>query len=110
MTITFTIQRRGKRPTEGGEGCLKLECWCRWIHLKHQWLEHIPVKYWLIAMIDDATSKIPYARFFPSDTMFANIHVIRRFIEICGLFITLYVDKASHFETTRHGGLHYPVR
>lgn len=76
---------------------------------QHQWLEHIPVKYWLIAMIDDATSKIPYARFFPSDTMFANMHVIRRFIEICGLFSALYVDKASHFETTRHGGLHYNV-
>lgn len=24
--------------------------------------------------------------------------------------MSLYVDKASHFKTTRHGGLHYSVR
>ena len=76
---------------------------------QHQWLPDIPTKWWLIAMIDDATNEIPYARFFPSDTMFANMHCIRRFIEKKGLFSALYVDKASHFETTRHGGLHYNV-
>lgn len=76
---------------------------------QHQWLEHIPEKWWLIAMIDDATNEVPYARYFPKDTLFANMHVIRRFIEIKGLFMSLYVDKASHFKTTRHGGLHYDV-
>jgi len=77
---------------------------------QHQWLEHIPEKWWLIAMIDDATNEIPYARFFPRDTLFANMYVIRRFIEIKGLFMSLYADKASHFKTTRHGGLHYTVK
>lgn len=76
---------------------------------QHQWLQHIPEKWWLIAMIDDATNEVPYARFYPNDTVFANMHVIRRFIEIKGLFISLYADKASHFKTTRHGGLHYSV-
>lgn len=76
---------------------------------QHQWLEHISEKWWLIVMIDDATNEVPYARFFPKDTVFANMHVIRRFIEIKGLFMSLYVDKASHFKTTRHGGLHYNV-
>ena len=76
---------------------------------QHNWLEHIPEKWWLIAMIDDATNEVPYAMFFPQDTLFANMHVIRRFIEIKGTFIALYVDKASHFKTTRHGGLHYNV-
>lgn len=76
---------------------------------QHQWLEHIPIKYWLILMIDDATNEVPYARFFPSDTVFANMHVIRRFIEIKGIFTALYADKASHFKTTRQGGLHYSV-
>ncbi len=76
---------------------------------QHQWLEHIPEKWWLIAMIDDATNEVPYARFFPKDTVFANMHVIRRFIEIKGIFMSLYADKASHFKTTRHGGLHYSV-
>jgi hypothetical protein len=73
----------------------------------HYWLPLIEDKWWLIATIDDATNEIPYACFFPKDTLFANMHVIRRFIEIKGLFYALYVDKASHFVTTRHGGLHY---
>ncbi|GFP27970.1 ISNCY family transposase [Candidatus Hakubella thermalkaliphila] len=72
---------------------------------QHQWLKHIPEKWWLVAMIDDATNEVPYARFFPKDTLFANMHVLRRFIEIKDLFMSLYVDKASHFKTTRHGGL-----
>jgi len=76
---------------------------------QHQWIESIPEKWWLITMIDDATNEIPYARFFPKDTVFANMHVIRRFLEIKGLFMSLYVDKASHFKTTRHGGLHVEV-
>lgn len=76
---------------------------------QHRWLEHIPEKWWLTAMIDDATNEVPYARFFPKDTLFGNMHVIRRFIELKGLFMSLYVDKASHFKTTRHGGLHYTV-
>jgi hypothetical protein len=76
---------------------------------QHQWIEHIPEKWWLITMIDDATNDVPYARFFPKDTLFANMHVIRRFIEIRGIFMSLYVDKASHFKTTRHGGLHYSI-
>lgn len=76
---------------------------------QHKWLEHIPEEWWLIAMIDDASNEVPYAQFFPKDTVFANMHVIRRFIESKGLFMALYVDKASHFKTTRHGGIHYSV-
>ncbi len=76
---------------------------------QHNWLPHIKEKWWLIVMIDDATNEVPYAKFFPKDTLFANMHVIRRFIEKKGLFVALYADKASHFKTTRHGGLHYTV-
>lgn len=76
---------------------------------QHQWLEHIPQKWWLIAMIDDATNEISYAKLFPGDTLFANMQVIRRFLELKGLFMSLYVDKASHFKTTRYGGLHVDI-
>jgi hypothetical protein len=76
---------------------------------QHQWLPRVQEKWWLIVMIDDATNEIPYARLFPKDTLFANLHVLRRFIERKGIFMALYVDKASHFKTTRHGGLHYTV-
>ncbi len=75
----------------------------------HQWLEHVKEDWALVAMIDDATSEVPYARFFPKDTTLANMHVIRRFIEKKGVFMALYTDKASHFITTRHQGIHYNV-
>jgi hypothetical protein len=76
---------------------------------QHQWLPQIKNQWWLIAMIDDATNEIPYAQLFPKDTLFANMHVLRHFIELKGIFLALYVDKASHFKTTRHGGLHYTI-
>ncbi len=76
---------------------------------QHRWLEDIPEKWWLTAMIDDASNEVPYARFFPKDALFSNMHVLRSFIEIKGIFMALYVDKASHFKTTRHGGIHYSI-
>jgi len=76
---------------------------------QHFWLPLVEDKWWLIAMIDDATNEIPYAAFFPKDTLFTNMQVLRRFIELKGLFYSLYVDKASHFKTTRHAGIHYNV-
>ena len=76
---------------------------------QHRWLENIQKKWWLTAMIDDTSSEVPYARFFPKDTVLGNMHVIRQFIELKGIFACLYVDKASHFKTTRHGGIHYNV-
>jgi transposase len=76
---------------------------------QHHWLPAISDKWWLIAMIDDANNEVSYAKFFPSDTLFANMHVIRTFIEKKGLFVSLYTDKASHFKTTRKSGIHYNV-
>ena len=76
---------------------------------QHKWLTAIKDKWYLIAIIDDATNDVPYAKFFHKDTLYANMHVLRRFIEIKGVFSALYVDKASHFKTTRHGGLNYNV-
>ncbi|MCS7163869.1 MAG: hypothetical protein NZ845_02590 [Thermodesulfovibrio sp.] len=35
--------------------------------------------------------------------------VIKAYIEQRGIFMALYTDKASHFKTTRHAGLHYQV-
>jgi hypothetical protein len=69
---------------------------------QHRWLEHLGEKWWLVAAIDDATNEVPYARFYPSDTLFANMHVIRRFVELKGIFTCLYVDRASHFKGPRH--------
>jgi len=76
---------------------------------QHRWLESVKEAWWLVAMCDDADSYV-YAEFHPRETTQANMQVIKRFLEQRGLFMALYVDKASHFKTTRHGGLHYEVR
>lgn len=73
---------------------------------EHNWLPFIKEKWSLTATIDDATSKIPFAKLYPSDGVFNNMEAIRKTIEKEGLFAALYADKASHFTTTRYGGLH----
>lgn len=76
---------------------------------EHNWLSFIKEKWHLTATIDDATSKVPFAKLYPSDGVFNNMEVIRETIKKEGLFAALYADKASHFTTTRYGGLHVKV-
>ncbi len=75
---------------------------------QHRWIDSIQEPWWLVAMTDDADGFV-YAEFHSSETVRANMEVIRAYIEKRGLFMALYTDKASHFRTTRHGGLHYEV-
>lgn len=76
---------------------------------QHQWIKKVKNKWWLTAAVDDATSEILYMKFYPSDGVFNNMGVLRAIIEQYGVFYSLYVDKASHFTTTRLGGLHVEV-
>lgn len=76
---------------------------------QHQWLPTVSEKWWLTAIIDDANNEVPFAKFYASDGVFNNLEVIRKTIENKGLFYALYVDRASHFNTTRYGGLHVKV-
>ena len=76
---------------------------------EHNWLPFIKEKWYLTATIDDAASEVPFAKLYPSDGVFNNMEVIRKTIEKKGLFTALYADKASHFTTTRYGGLHVKV-
>jgi len=76
---------------------------------EHRWLEHINEKWHLVATIDDGNNEVNSAQFFPKDTSYANMHVLKSLIEKKGIFTALYVDKASHFTTTRYQGIHYNV-
>ena len=55
-----------------------------------------------MAAIDDATGEVPYALFVDSDSTTNNMQVIKTLILKKGLPAAFYVDKASHFKTTRH--------
>lgn len=49
----------------------------------------------LVAAIDDATSTMAAARFFPSETTWACFHVLRAIIERYGVPEVLYTDNAG---------------
>lgn len=51
----------------------------------------------LIAAIDDATSEIPYAEFFPSESTPSSMKVMKNIIEKKGIPYAVYVDKAGCF-------------
>ncbi len=97
------VYRRRRRMPKAGM-LVQMDSW------KHRCLKNIPQRSRLVAMIDDASNEVPYARFFPRDTVFGNMHVIRRFIELKGIFSCLYVDRASHFRTSRRSGIHYSIK
>lgn len=64
----------------------------------HPWLEQRCGKeIVLIAMIDDATSRLR-ARFFPRDTGAANRQMIVEYLCAHGRMGELYTDRASHFK------------
>ncbi|MGC8785057.1 MAG: ISNCY family transposase [Armatimonadota bacterium] len=75
---------------------------------QHRWLPAVPQAWWLVAMIDDADSYV-YAEFHPKESTLANMSCLYHYIQRRGVFRALYVDRASHFKTTRHGGIHYEV-
>ena len=63
----------------------------------HDWLEsRSSEEIVLVAMIDDATSRL-LARFFPRDTGAANRKLIIDYLERFGRMGALYTDRASHF-------------
>jgi hypothetical protein len=64
----------------------------------HRWLEdRSSEEIVLIAMIDDATSRL-FARFFPRDTGAANRRMIVDYISRFGRMGALYTDQAGHFQ------------
>jgi len=65
----------------------------------HKWNNR--EKWCLIAMIDDATSEIPYAEFFKSEDTLNCMKVLESVITIRGIPQALYVDKAGWFGGTK---------
>ena len=67
---------------------------------EHDWLEGRGPKLYLVALIDDATSRL-WARFVEGDTTAANLQALRDWIELYGRPVALYTDKNSIFLTPR---------
>src|SRR5437763_3684980 len=66
---------------------------------EHDWLEGRGERLYLIAMIDDATSRL-FARFVRNDSTEQNMRVLWSYLEKFGRPLSFYTDKASVFQTT----------
>jgi transposase len=65
---------------------------------EHDWLEGRGEKLYLIAMIDDATSRL-FARFVRHDSTEENMKLLWSYVEKFGRPLAFYTDKASIFRT-----------
>lgn len=72
----------------------------------HHWLGDNQPPLTLILATDDATGRPLYGRFFPQETLNGCLEVLYHLLTRFGRPRALYLDKASHFTTTRHGGVH----
>ena len=70
----------------------------QWDTSEHDWLEGRGEKLYLIAMIDDATSRL-FARFVRHDSTEENMKLLRSYVEKFGRPLAFYTDKASIFRT-----------
>jgi transposase len=78
-------------------------CWgelVQWDTSVHAWLEQRgPAKMYLIALIDDATSRL-FARFVPADSTEHHMRVLWAYVERYGRPQAVYTDRASLFQPT----------
>lgn len=70
----------------------------QWDTSEHDWLEGRGEQLYLIAMIDDATSRL-WARFVRHDSTEENLRMLWSYLERHGRPQTFYTDKASLFQT-----------
>jgi len=71
----------------------------------HHWFDHPTDEFQtLIAILDDATSQCLWAKFFPSEGTHEVLEGIKHVVKQHGTFISLYVDRASHFVYTPKAG------
>ena len=70
----------------------------QWDSSEHDWLEGRAERLYLIAMIDDATSRL-YARFASRDSTEENMRTLWNYLLRYGRPAAFYTDKASLFRT-----------
>jgi transposase InsO family protein len=70
----------------------------QWDTSEHDWLEGRGEKLYLIALIDDATSRL-FARFVRHDSTEENMKLLWSYLEKFGRPGAFYTDKASLFQT-----------
>jgi hypothetical protein len=72
----------------------------QWDTSDHDWLEGRGERLYLIAMLDDASSR-GWARFARQDSTAENMRLLGAWLERHGRFVDAYTDRAGLFQTNR---------
>jgi len=98
------VWKRKRRRVEEVHVCgVRRACWgelVQWDSSDHDWLEGRGSRLWLVAMIDDATSRA-LARFAEHDTTEENFRLLWKYLERWGRPVEFYTDKDSMFTVNR---------
>jgi len=101
--IAAGLWKAGRAKLEKVHGWrARRSCWgelVQWDTSEHDWLEGRGPKLYLIAMIDDATSRV-YARFALHDSTAENMRTVWGYLERYGRPEAFYTDKAGLFLTS----------
>lgn len=99
----WKVRRRGQRHRKARPRRAALGELVQWDSSEHAWLEaRYPGKLALITMIDDATSRVQYARFVARDGGQVNREAVIAYLERHGRPVAFYADQAGHFvQSTR---------
>ena len=71
---------------------------------RHDWLEGRGPWMVLMGYVDDATGRF-YGRFYDHEGVYPAMDSLRRYIELYGLPLALYLDKHSTYKTTRQADI-----
>jgi hypothetical protein len=96
-------KRKRRRVEEVHVWRARRACWgelVQWDTSEHDWLEGRGPKLYLLAMIDDATSRA-LARFAAQDTVQENFRLLANYLERWGRPVEFYTDKDSMFTVNR---------
>jgi hypothetical protein len=96
-------KRKRRRVEEVHVWRARRACWgelVQWDTSEHDWLEGRGPKLYLLAMIDDATSRA-LARFAAQDTTQENFRLLARYLQGWGRPLQFYTDKDSMFTLNR---------
>jgi hypothetical protein len=76
----------------------------------HDWFEGRNDKCWLIAFVDDATSKLMHAEFVDAEDTLTLMRLSRDYLRRFGRPLAFYVDKDSIYKTSRKASLDEELR
>jgi len=96
-------RRKRRRVEEVHVWRARRACWgelVQWDTSEHDWLEGRGPQLYLLAMIDDATSRA-WAHFAEQDTTAENLGLLASYLERWGRPVEFYTDKHSMFTVNR---------